>query len=74
MTKNEQKCQIFPFDDLTRFDTIKFFFFIHLGFGDGTGTSTDLASLTFWPNNELASGNFSQCTAGMIDVSTLGLI
>lgn len=40
---------------------------------DGSGASADLASLTFWPNNELASGNFSQCSAGLIDVSKIRL-
>lgn len=48
---------------------------VPIGYHDETGITTQLASLTFWPNNELSSGNFRQCIAGLIDVSlTLGLI
>lgn len=36
---------------------------------DDTGTLTSLTSLTFWPNQELSSGNFGMCAPGIIDVS-----
>lgn len=38
-------------------------------FHDDTGTLSALTSSTFWPNQELLSGDFGVCAPGIIDVS-----
>lgn len=41
----------------------------HLGVRDETDTFAAAMSSIFWPGEELASGNFTVCAPGIIDVS-----
>lgn len=50
---------------------LKRFSYRPLDIHDGAGVSNDLATVTFWPHDELASGNFTECSAGFIDVSSI---
>lgn len=47
---------------------------LFLGAHDDADAFAAVASLTFWPDKQLETGNFTVCASGIIDVSEFHLV